>query len=756
MKSAAVPQSTALQEISGWLLDIYTHPQSGHTCLWIIRDDGRRMCLAHHVPAIFYMSGASEALAQAEGFLYQAFSAWVQVRQEHVRRPIHASQQPILAVRTPNEVVMRRVFRALEDQFPALDYYNVDLNASLLYAARYNLFALCRVRAVADAERRLRTIETGDSRWNLDLPAPPLRVLEIRPNANPRAEAPTLVSISAGGRQFRHAFATERELARVVAPYLRRYDPDILVTEYGDAYLIQAIAEGARGWVESVPLNRDPDAPLQTLKERSYHSYGQLYFRPSAVFLAGRHHIDMHSSFFWQDSGLDGILEVARVTTQSLQRAARTTPGTGISSMQIVEALRSHILVPYKKQQPERKRSAVNLLQHDMGGFIMQPIIGLHQQVGAVDFISMYPSLMVQCNISPECIPHGLEEDHDDPGLIPRTLKPLLDKRVELKLRIEERPPNDPRCDDDRLRSDALKWLLVTCFGYLGYKNARFGRIESHEAVTGAGREALLLAKDVAEDMGFLVLHAIVDSLFVQKPGCDLKGDFHSLLDAISQRTRLPIGIDGVFRWVAFPPSRMDARASVPNRYFGVFQDGSLKVRGIESRRRDVPPFIKETQMEVLHLLSKAELLDETRYLLPGILKFVEERRRALAMNEVEPVKLVIRHKLSRALAEYRVQTPASIAARELTAHGRDPQPGEVIQFLHVRGKIPARLWQPGCPLSPKEIDPRLYLRIFDRAMDTVLGLFRQRFPEIHHQGEQLGLFAPSEISRRQLGSGWR
>jgi hypothetical protein len=40
--------------------------------------------------------------------------------------------------------------------------------------------------------------------------------------------------------------------------------------------------------------------------------------------------------------------------------------------------------------------------------------------------------------------------------------------------------------------------------------------------------------------------------------------------------------------------------------------------------------------------------------------------------------------------------------------------------------------------------------------MDTVLGLFRQRFPEIHHQGEQLGLFAPSEISRRQLGSGWR
>ena len=49
--------------------------------------------------------------------------------------------------------------------------------------------------------------------------------------------------------------------------------------------------------------------------------------------------------------------------------------------------------------------------------------------------------------------------------------------------------------------ASAEKWLLVTCFGYLGYKNARFGRIEAHEAVTAYGREALLRAKEAAEDM---------------------------------------------------------------------------------------------------------------------------------------------------------------------------------------------------------------------------------------------------------------
>ena len=134
------------------------------------------------------------------------------------------------------------------------------------------------------------------------------------------------------------------------------------------------------------------------------------------------------------------------------------------------------------------------------------------------------------------------------------------------------------------------KWLLVTCFGYLGYKNARFGRIEAHEAVTAYGREALLRAKEAAEDLGFEILHMYVDGLWVHKRGCQTPADFEALLDEITERTGLPISLDGVYRWVVFLPSRVNERVPVPNRYFGVFQDGSIKVRGIECRRRDTPP----------------------------------------------------------------------------------------------------------------------------------------------------------------------
>lgn len=175
-------------------------------------------------------------------------------------------------------------------------------------------------------------------------------------------------------------------------------------------------------------------------------------------------------------------------------------------------------------------------------------------------------------------------------ALIPQTLSPLLEKRLELKKRLAVLPQYDPRRRRYKACSSSHKWLLVTCFGYLGYKNAHFGRIEAHEAVTAYGREALLRAKEAAEDQGFEVLHLYVDGVWVKKLGATRATDFQPLLDEIARCTGLPIALEGIYRWIAFLPSRQDERIPVPNRYFGVFQDGSLKVRGLELRRRNTPP----------------------------------------------------------------------------------------------------------------------------------------------------------------------
>jgi len=46
-----------------------------------------------------------------------------------------------------------------------------------------------------------------------------------------------------------------------------------------------------------------------------------------------------------------------------------------------------------------------------------------------------------------------------------------------------------------------------------GYRNAKFGQIQVHERITETSRELLMQIKEMAENIGFEVLHGIVDCL---------------------------------------------------------------------------------------------------------------------------------------------------------------------------------------------------------------------------------------------------
>ena len=94
-----------------------------------------------------------------------------------------------------------------------------------------------------------------------------------------------------------------------------------------------------------------------------------------------------------------------------------------------------------------------SLIRADKGGLIYQPIIGIHKDVAQIDFASMYPSIMVQHNISPETM--GIE--HAPKGLIPQTLQPLLEKRLKLKELITNLDERDCQVKVMKQRAAALK-----------------------------------------------------------------------------------------------------------------------------------------------------------------------------------------------------------------------------------------------------------------------------------------------------------
>jgi DNA polymerase-2 len=303
-------------------------------------------------------------------------------------------------------------------------------------------------------------------------------------------------------------------------------------------------------------------------------------------------------------------------------------------------------------------------------------------------------------------------------GLVPETLAPLLEKRARYKEKMRALPPDDPQREIYRRRYSAHKWLLVTCFGYLGYKNARFGRIEAHEAVTAYGREVLLQAKEIVEAQGFRVLHLYVDGLWIHKPDAAGRPDYPALLADIRQQTGLPIELEGVYRWLAFLPSRTEPRVAVANRYFGAFEDGSIKIRGIEARRHDTPTYIRQTQLETLNILAEAVDAAAFRARLPQAIDYVSRRLRRLRAGQAPTNELVVCQRLAREPHEFRVQTAAARVTRQLVEAGVELIPGENLRFVYTTGPEKARAWDQ--IEGEAHYDRQMYTELLLRAVETL------------------------------------
>jgi len=698
-----------VNEQTGWLVDVYAASEGG-IVLWLLTEDDQRLHLRIKFPVTFYAAGEFALLRQA----------WIYLKGKDVklaratRHDLFLGEREVMAITLPHPSLLPALFADLSRQFPSLDYYDADIPLSLRFIAQTGANLLGKCRVLLDGEM-VQSIQPLDSPWEVE-PAPlPLRILTLRPDVNPAIRKPKHLHVEYKQKKYSLPLEPTRPFLISLKSDLGRLDPDLIITDFGDTWLFPQLEEWSKEC--GIEFNPNRDESKEVLKRRadSYFAYGQVVYRGAQAHLFGRWHIDRKNAMSWNEYGLEGAMEQARVTGIGVQEMARKSPGAGITAMQMGTALRNGIMVPVQKQQVEGAKTLIELIRADHGGLIYQPLIGVHGHVAQIDFSSMYPAIMVKHNISPETV--GMIDVPE--GLIPKTLRPLVEKRLALKNLLLELDPRDCRAEVLRARAAALKWLLVVCFGYLGYKNARFGKIESHEAVTAMSRELMLQAKEVAEDLGFTVLHMYVDCLFVQQEGLECPADFTPLMESIVEKTGIPIALEGVFKWVAFLASKRDKRVPVPNQYFGAFLDGTLKYRGIELRRRDTTAWVRKIQLAVLNILSRANSPEELMDYLPPALAYIESKKRDLRADRVPLEELIVRQKLSRVLDGYKSPSPAARAARQLQSIGREIAPGQSIEFLFTRSGVHA--WELGETLDVRRVDIQRYCVLLDRAMQTVL-----------------------------------
>jgi DNA polymerase-2 len=240
-------------------------------------------------------------------------------------------------------------------------------------------------------------------------------------------------------------------------------------------------------------------------------------------------------------------------------------------------------------------------------------------------------------------------------------------------------------------------------------------------AVCALARDTLLKSVRVAEELGFKVLHGIVDCLWVWRQDAS-EEDYRSLAVELEKRVGLPVGYEGTYRWVAFLTSRTQPGRPVNNRYFGVYTDGRLKYRGIELRRRDTPPLVRQMQSEMLEKLAEARDPAEAGQKAVECLGIFQRYLHMIYTASVGLEKLAVEKTLGSPLDAYTRPPKHVLAAKMMREAGVELHPGQTVQYVVKRcGAVPKQL------LTDNGYSETYYEEYLRRAAETICAPFGVR-----------------------------
>jgi len=680
----------------------------------------------------------SDADARRVAALVRALPVRVTLEKETQREIYSGEEWNVLRVSVHDTLSVRNVVRRLERHFPHFVFFNSDIPPQQLYLYATGLFPLALGEYEVDEGGRLVAWTLHDASDAMEYTLPDLTTMTLKncPDiVSPKYRKVIQMEVGYDGTTYALEHNDPAEVLHALDTHIRRCDPDIILTEYGDAILLPFLTRLAREKEVPLSFNRDTTVGYLTTRESSYFSYGKIVHKDGAFELAGRWHLDTANSFMMGEASLDGVAEIARMTQLPVQHQARSTIGSALSSMQLSWAFRNRYLIPARKREPEEFKSAATLLLADRGGLIFQPVMGYHEQIAELDFVSMYPTIMVEHNVSPEtvnchccrntAVPElGYTICEKREGIVPATLRPVVRKRAAYKkMKKSLKAAGDEQWKIYDRRQNALKWMLVTCFGYLGYKNARFGRIEAHETVNAYSRDAILRAKELAEDRGYQFIHAIVDCMWLKKPGAT-EADYEELAAAVRADVGIDISLEGIYNWVLYPSSKMDPQIPTANRYVGWYTNNEIKIRGVEVRRRDTPVFIKRMQGEMLQIMGQAKTVAELERLLPALLEKAGEYLAILRSGKAEPLDLVVRRHISREADDYANNSANAVVAKALDEAGVHLAAGEMVEYIIVDAsgkKKPAKAIPLALYAFEDGYDVDKYAEMTLKAIETLL-----------------------------------
>ena len=450
----------------------------------------------------------------------------------------------------------------------------------------------------------------------------------------------------------------EKELLEKIVETIQKRDPDILVTYNGDQFDFPYLQERARKYKIPLVLGLTDD-------ELRFARRGRF----DAARIKGRCHLDLYHFVFnivrgslslprytleavanavlgtekqpfggniWEawDSGgkqfeqlleyskedaeatvglalnfLPVQMEFSRLIRDTLFNTSRKSSSQMVESLLMNRAFERKEITPNRPAMSEREsRAATGRYQ---GAYVKEPVKGLHEHITLFDFRSLYPSLIISHNISPDTIDCACcKEPFVVPelgykfclkrrGIVPEALEDLFKARMANKGKIKKLKKGTKEYQKLDAEIYAQKIFLNAAYGSLGYRGARWYSRECAESATALARHYIKDIMAKAEKDGFKVLYGDTDSLFIDK--AEDKTKALGFLEMVNKELPgiMSLELDGFYRRGLFVTKK---------RYALIDYDGKVTTKGLEVVRRDWSKVAKETQHKVLDAILNGDI----------------------------------------------------------------------------------------------------------------------------------------------------
>jgi DNA polymerase elongation subunit (family B) len=321
--------------------------------------------------------------------------------------------------------------------------------------------------------------------------------------------------------------------------------------------------------------------------------------------------------------------EVASFVGCKLEDA--TTPGDAVD-LYILHKVHGEFALPSKGTVESEEYA---------GGAVFDPITGVRENVTVLDLASLYPMCMVTINASPETkvdpdtfegetfrAPNGTHFRREPDGIIREMVDELLAEREQKKGLRNDHEPGTAAYEQYDRQQGAVKVIMNSLYGVLGWDRFRLYDKEMGAAVTATGRRVIEFTETIANDLNYQVAYGDTDSIMLEL------GSGVSKEDAIASSFELEEAINASYD--EFAESELGAtehrfriefeklyrrffQAGKKKRYAGhiVWKEGKdvddIDITGFEYKRSDIAPITKEVQKEVLEMIVTQGDVEEVK-----------------------------------------------------------------------------------------------------------------------------------------------